>query len=64
MRDFGEKPRAPWSAAMSARHVGLGPSLVDEDETGRIKFALMAPPAIAFSGDVGPILLAGVQRFF
>src|SRR5438477_7732969 len=49
---------------MRARHVGLGPSLVDEDETGGIKPPLVLLPLRSSPGDVGAILLAGVQAFF
>jgi hypothetical protein len=49
---------------MAARHVGLRPGLVDEHQAGGIKLALVQLPAGAPAGDVEPILLAGVQRFF
>jgi len=49
---------------MAAGHVGLGPGLVDEDQTGRIELALMALPALPLARDVGPVLLGRVQAFF
>jgi hypothetical protein len=52
------------SPAAEPRHIGLGPGLVDEDQTCRIKPALMRLPAQAFARDVGAILLGGEQRFF
>jgi hypothetical protein len=51
-------------AAMGAGHVRLGPGLVDEHETRRIKLTLMPPPSRPLACDIGPILLAGVQAFF
>ena len=48
-----------------AGHVGLGPGLVDEDETGRIHAGLdRSSSAHAAAGNVRTILLAGVQAFF
>jgi hypothetical protein len=64
MRNLGHEPCTARAAAMSARHIGLGPGLVDEDQAGWIKFALLPFPASPPLGDVGPILLAGVQAFF
>ena len=62
---LGNQPLAPrGAAAVGARHVGLGPGLVDEDQAGRIDPTLILPPLRAPPGDVGPILLAGVQAFF
>src|SRR3974390_3073793 len=67
-------PRAqrPWRGGVfvlgpgpvAAGHVGLGPSLVEEDQAARIKPALMGLPPDPAAGDVGAILLAGVHRFF
>jgi len=45
MRDLANKPLAPGAAAVRSRHVGLGPSFIDEDQTGRIELALMGLPA-------------------
>jgi hypothetical protein len=45
-------------------HVGLGPGLIDEDQAPRIKPTLILLPLQAAAGDVGPVLLAGVQAFF
>ena len=49
---------------MAARHIGLGPGLINEDEAARIKLALIPLPLRSPLGDVGTILLAGVQAFF
>ena len=61
---LGDQPPASGTAAMGPCHVGLGPSLVDEDQAGRVKPSLILLPLRAPPGDVGPILLAGVQAFF
>jgi hypothetical protein len=49
---------------MAAGHVGFGPNLVDEYQAPRVKPALMRLPPGPAAGDVGAILLAGVQNFF
>jgi hypothetical protein len=64
MRRLGNEPFAPGTTPMRARHVCLGPGLVDENQSGWIKLALMTLPSIAPSCDVGTILFAGVQAFF
>ena len=64
LRRFGQQFVSAWRPAAQPRHVGLGPGLVDEDEARRIKLALMGLPALAFSRDVGTILLGGEQGFF
>ena len=51
-------------AAMGPRHVGFGPGVIDEDQAGRIKPPLILSPLRPPPGDVGTILLAGVQAFF
>jgi hypothetical protein len=52
------------TASVPAGHVGLGPSLVDEDQAPRVKSALMLLPPGSPPSHVGAILLAGVQAFF
>jgi hypothetical protein len=64
MGRLGDQPLAASGAAVRARHVGLGPGLVDEDEPRRIKATLILLPLRPSPGDVGAILLAGVQAFF
>jgi len=49
---------------MPPGHVGLGPGLVDKDQPFGIKPALVFLPSLAPAGDVGAILLAGVQALF
>ena len=50
--------------ATRARHVGLRPSLIDEDQPCRVKSTLMRLPAQALSRHVGTILFGGEQSFF
>jgi hypothetical protein len=64
VRHFGEQPLTNRAASMQPRHVRLGPGLVNKDDSLRINIALKAPPLRAPSGDVRPILLGRVQRFF
>ena len=52
---FGDEAFAFGAWAMSARHVGFGPSLVDEDKTPRINRRLTRLPALT-PGDVRPVL--------
>jgi hypothetical protein len=61
MRDQTLTTRRP---AMRAGHAGLGPGLVDEHQALGINPALVAPPACALAGDVGPLLFGGAQGFF
>ena len=55
---------APWSAAVGSCHVRLHPGLVDEDEPIQGQVRLGLPPGRAGRGDVGPILLFGMERLF
>jgi hypothetical protein len=64
VRHFGDEPRAAQRAAVAARHVGLGPGLVDEDQPRRIELALMQLPSGPLPRHVSAILLAGVHAFF
>jgi hypothetical protein len=64
MRYTRNETLAPRGATMRAGHVRLGPSLVDEDQAGRVDALLVAMPALAFASNVGPFLFSGVQAFF
>ena len=64
VRDFRIEPLAARAPAAQRRHVGLGPSLVDEDKAFWINARLIFLPAGAVTGDVRPILLAWQQAFF
>ena len=50
--------------AMAARHIGLNPGLVDEDQTAGIDASLVQFPPAAVASDVGSFLLAGEHGFF
>jgi hypothetical protein len=64
VRHLGDQARAAQRAPAAAGHVGLGPGLVDEDQAPWVKPALILLPPQPPQGDVGPVLLAGVQAFF
>jgi hypothetical protein len=49
---------------MAARHVGRGPSLIDEDEPLGIEIQLSLEPILASLYDVRTILLACVRGLF
>jgi len=49
---------------MAPGHVGLRPGFVDKDQAFGRKSALVFLPPLAPAGDVGAILLAGVQALF
>ena len=64
LRHLRDQPDAAGRAPVAAGHVGLGPGLVDEHQASGVKPALMRFPPDPAAGNVGAILLAGVQRFF
>ena len=64
LRHLGEQLAPARGPAAQACHVGLGPGLIDEDQSGWIKPVLMRYPAQASSRHVGTILLGGEQSFF
>ncbi len=64
VRHLGDQASAAGAAPMSPGHVGLGPGLVDKHQALRVKPVLVLFPPGAAPGDVGPVLLAGVQAFF
>lgn len=57
--DLGMKPLTNRRPAAQRRHVGFRPGLVDEDEAGRIKPALILLPLLASPGDLWPELFGG-----
>ena len=61
---FGMKPLTDRRPATQWRHVGLGPSFVDEDEPSRIKPALILLPLLASPRDHRPELFGGQNAFF
>ena len=64
VRHLGHQPRPPGAAAMKARHIGLRPGLVDEDQAPGINAALVFLPLCPPPRHVRAILLGGVQAFF
>jgi len=64
MRNLRHQPCTAGATAMGARHIGLSPGLIDEDDAGRIELALVLLPARPPPCDVRAVLLAGVQAFF
>ena len=61
---LGHQPATARRPAMAPRHVGLGPSLVDEDQPFGINPTLILPPLRPPPGNVGAVLFGGVQGFF
>lgn len=64
VRHVGLKPLAAWRPSPERRHVGLGPSLIDEDHAGGVDPVLIRRPLGSPARHVGAILLAGDQRLF
>ncbi len=64
VRHLGEEPLPLPAATVAARHIGLGPGLIDEDQARGVDPVLILLPARPPAGHVRTILLAGVQGFF
>ena len=64
VRNFSNKGFSTCLPAARARHVGLGPCFVNEDQTRWINPALILFPANAAARHVWPVLLDGEQGFF
>ena len=64
MRHADAQALAARGAAVGARHVGLRPGLVDEDQALGIEVGLGVEPGLPPLQDVGAILLAGVRGLF
>ena len=64
MRDLADASRGAAGAAIEARHLGVQPGLVDEDEAVDVDKALKAAPMAAQGGDVRPLLFGRAQAFF
>jgi hypothetical protein len=64
VRDRSTASLSSFGAAMEPGHLGRRPCLVDEDQMFRIEVRLPVEPGFAPRGDVGPLLLGGVRRFF
>lgn len=64
VRRLVEQTLAPLRAATQPRHVRLGPGLVDEDQAIRIKQQDQIVPQRTPLGDIGAVLLSGMDRLF
>lgn len=64
VRNFCDERLSALTPAAGARHVGLDPGFVDEDEPVRIKPMLMGLPSHPEPGHLRAVLLACHQRFF
>ena len=64
LRDFVDEALSLRRPAAKPGHVGLGPSLVDEDQTPGIDAALIGSPARAMAAYVRTILLARDEGLF
>jgi hypothetical protein len=64
LRHLGQELVPTRRPAAQARHVGLGPGLIDEDQARRVKPVLIRLPPSTPSRHVGTILLGGEQSFF
>lgn len=62
VRNAGAQALAPRGAAAQSCHLGVEPSLVDEDQTFRIKIRLPFAPSFARCGDVLAVLLGRMGR--
>ena len=60
----GDQAFAALGAAPPARHIGLGPSFIDEYQPAWIKCWLHLFPEGSRLGDVAALLLGGVRGFF
>ena len=61
---FGFHSSAARPPCAQRRHIGLGPSLIDEDQALRVNSILVLDPLGAPACDVGTIALAGRHAFF
>ena len=64
VRDLGRKPHAERRPSPQRRHVGLGPVLVDEDQTLRLDLVLIFGPLRPPPSDVGTVAFASHHGFF
>jgi len=64
VRNLGMKPLAAAAPSPKRRHIGLGPSLVEKDETLGSKPCLKTLPYGPPASDIRTLLLAGRDAFF
>ena len=64
MRHAHAQALAAQATAVGARHVGLGPGLVDEHQPLGVEVGLAVEPGLPPHQDVRALLLAGVAGLF
>jgi len=64
VRYGADRPLAERGTTVGPCHVGLDPSLVDEDQAMRVQPRLVLAPRRARRGDIRAILLGGMERLF
>jgi hypothetical protein len=64
LRHIINHPLATWSAAVEPHHVGTDRRLVDKDQMGRVKQALLSDPTPACPSHVRPLPFGCPQAFF
>jgi hypothetical protein len=64
LRHIINHPLAAWSAAVEPHHVGTDRRLVDKDQMGGVKQALLSDPAPACPSHVRPLPFGCPQAFF
>jgi hypothetical protein len=64
LRNVADQSFTTWATAPEADHVDGDSRLIDEDQSRRIKIALLANPASTRSRHVGAVLLGCPQAFF
>jgi len=64
LRHIINHPLATWSTAVEPHHVGTDGRLVDKDQMGGVKQALLSDPAPACPSHVCPLPFGGTQAFF
>src|SRR3954463_886270 len=64
VRHAGNEPFAARRPAVTPRHIGRCPGLIDEDQVRRVQIRLLFAPARAGGGAIRAGLLGGVVRLF
>ncbi len=64
LRHISNHPLATWSAAIEPQHVGTDGGLVDKDQMGGVKQALLSDPAPPCPSHVRPLPFGCPQAFF
>src|SRR5205809_3148860 len=64
VRDVGDQPLAASSSPIATGHIGGDTSLVDEDQPPWVQLSLPLSPGRPRLGDIGTLLLAGMECLF